>query len=396
MRAYFHFNLSPVRACFCKLAIALGFLLAFAFASPIALMAQNTDAPGDSSDGEQPKDPLDVLRDAVIDTGVGRDYIPALFNPEYISVSDASLNMEDSEVVFVATFFPDGVRIYPQLTMLWHEAVNDFIDGDHPVAITYCPLTGSLAAYRTNVGRVKLAMGISGKLLNNNSVLFDYYSASNWSQITGQCFDGLFKGQFLQRLPMIWSTWGHVRQLWPDGKVLSRTTHARRPYGKDPYGSYLNKTSYYDDLAVMFPLQNVDKRLHPKRRILGIEIDGLYAAVDKEAIRQKGVDNFTVGVTPLAAVWDPALDAVHIFMRNTGDRTLNFSWTDGHLVDSDTHSEWNSSGEGAQGFHAGTRLRQIIAIDCMWFAWAAFYPQTLIFPGNDFQPLSPRNNGLGF
>ena len=32
-----------------------------------------------------------------------------------------------------------------------------------------------------------------------------------------------------------------------------------------------------------------------------------------------------------------------------------------------------------------TRLRQVIAIDCMWFAWAAFYPQTLIFPGDDFQ-----------
>lgn len=375
--------------------IALALALLFIFASSVATMAQ-TDAPGDASDDQDAQDPLDILRDAVVDTGVGRDYIPALFNPQYISVSDASLSMEDSEVVFVATFFPDGVRIYPQLTMLWHEVVNDFIDEDHPVAITYCPLTGSLAAYRTNVGNVKLAMGVSGKLLNNNSVLFDYYSAANWSQITGQCFDGLFKGQFLQRLPMLWSTWGRVRQIWPDAQVLSRTTHLRRSYGHDPYGSYLNQTSYYDDLSVMFPLQNVDKRLHPKRRILGIEIDGVYAAVDKEAIRRKGVDNFTVGVTPLAAVWDPALETVRVFMRNNGDRTLTFSWADGHLVDSDTHTEWNSSGEGAQGFYAKTRLRQVIAIDCMWFAWAAFYPQSLIFPGNDFQPVAPPANGTGF
>lgn len=396
MRAYSQLNLFTALAFIRKPLLGFTFMFALIFASPAALMAQNTDAPGDASDGDQPQDPLDILRDAVVDTGVGRDYIPALFNPQYISVSDASLSMEDSEVVFVATFFPDGVRIYPQLTMLWHEVINDFIDGDHPVAITYCPLTGSLAAYRTNIDKVKLAMGVSGKLLNNNSVLFDYYSASNWSQITGQCFDGVFKGQFLQRLPMIWSTWGHVRQLWPDGKVLSRTTHLSRPYGKDPYGSYLNKTSYYDDLAVMFPLQNVDKRLHPKRRILGIEIDGLYAAVDKEAVRQKGVTNFTVGVTPLAAVWDPALDAVRIFMRNTGDRTLNFSLANGRLIDSDTRTEWNNSGEGTQGFHAGTRLRQIIAIDCMWFAWAAFYPQTLIFPGNDFQSVPPPDSGLGF
>ena len=358
---------------------ALVFTLCLFF--PVSLLAQVGDI--------EEKDPLDVLRDAVVDTGVGRDYIPALFNPRYISVSDASLSMEDSEVVFVATFFPDGVRIYPQLVMLWHEVVNDYIDEAHPVAITYCPLTGSLAAYRGNVGSAKLTFGISGRLLNSNSVLYDYFSAGSWSQITGQCFDGLFKGKFLTRLPMIWSTWGNVRRLWPDAKVLSRSTRLRRSYGHDPYGSYLNNSSYYDDLAVMFPLLNVDKRLHPKRRILGIEIDGLYAAIDKEEVRKVGVTNFTVGVTPLAAVWDPALETVRVFLRNTGDRTLTFAWADGKLVDSDTHTEWNSSGEGFEGYNAGTRLRQVIAIDCMWFAWAAFYPQTLIFPGDDFQAVPP-------
>lgn len=368
--------LLPGQAFLPALAVCLALCLFF----PAMLKAQ------DDTEGQ---DPLDILRDAVVETGVGRDYIPALFNPQYISVSDASLSMEDSDVVFVATFFPDGVRIYPQLVMLWHEVVNDFIAEGQPVAITYCPLTGSLAAYRGNVGKSLLNFGISGKLLNSNSVLYDYFSASNWSQITGQCFDGLFKGQYLTRLPMVWSTWGKVRQLWPDGKVLSRSTRLRRSYGRDPYGSYLNKTSYYDDLAVMFPLLNVDKRLHPKRRILGIEIDGLYAAIDKEEVRKAGVTNFTVGVTPLAAIWDPALDTVRVFMRNTGDRVLTFAWADGQIVDNDTHTEWNSSGEGSEGFHSGTRLRQIIAIDCMWFAWSAFYPGSFIFPGDDFQTVPP-------
>ncbi len=360
--------------------------LALCLLFPGAALAQDN---GNADNGNDENDPLNVLRDAVIDTGVGRDYIPALFNPKYLSVSDASLSMEDSDVVFVATFFPDGVRIYPQLVMLWHEVVNDFIDDAHPVVITYCPLTGSLAAYRSNIDRNLLSFGISGRLLNNNSVLFDYFSASSWSQITGQCFDGVFKGQYLTRLPMIWSTWGRVRQLWPDAKVLSRTTHLRRSYGRDPYGSYLNQTSYYDDLAVMFPLLNVDKRLHPKRRILGIEIDGIYAAIDKEEVRKAGVTNFTVGVTPLAAIWDPVLETVRILMRNAGDRVLTFSWADGHAVDNDTHTNWNSSGQGGEGFYSGTRLRQVIAIDCMWFAWAAFYPRSLIFPGDDFQVIPP-------
>jgi hypothetical protein len=370
----------------CKVMVWPFLALILSLLLPLSLLAQDN--------GSQGPGPLDALRDAVVDTGVGRDHIPALFSPRYISVSNASLSMDDGEVVFVATFFPDGVRIYPQLIMVWHEVVNDFIDDSQPVAITYCPLTGSLAAYRANIDRTLLSFGVSGRLLNSNTVLYDYFSASSWSQITGQCFDGLFKGRHLTRLPMLWSTWGRARQLWPDGKVLSRSTGIRRSYGHDPYGSYANTNSYYDDLSVMYPLLNVDRRLHPKRRILGIEIDGIHAAVDKEEVRKVGANNFTVGVTPLVAVWDPALDTARVFLRNTGDRVLSFDWADGTLVDSDTRTEWNNSGEGTLGFHSGTRLRQVIAIDCMWFAWAAFYPRTLIFPGDNFQTLPPPPGGL--
>ena len=90
--------LLPGQAFLPALAVCLALCLFF----PAMLKAQ------DDTEGQ---DPLDILRDAVVETGVGRDYIPALFNPQYISVSDASLSMEDSDVVFVATFFPDGVRI---------------------------------------------------------------------------------------------------------------------------------------------------------------------------------------------------------------------------------------------------------------------------------------------
>ncbi len=363
------------------------FCLALGLCLPPGVAAQ-----GNGGDADAP-DPLDKLRDAMVETGVGRDYIPALFNPSYTSVSDASLSMEPNEMVFVATFFPGQPRIYPQRIMVWHEVVNDSISDDEPVSITYCPLTGSVAAYRTKMGNTKLAFGVSGQLLNSNTVIYDYFSASNWSQITGQCFDGMFKGRLLQRLPMTWTTWGRASKLWPDAQVLSRSTGFRRSYGRDPYGSYVHANSYYEDLAVMYPLMNVDKRLHPKQRILGIEIDGLYAVVDKQAVAAKGVDNFAVGVTPLVAIWDPALDAVRIYMRNMGDRILTFDWADGYAVDLDTHSEWNGVGECTNGHYLGTRLQQIIAVDSMWFAWSAFYPRSFIFPGDEFQTLPPVSGG---
>jgi hypothetical protein len=50
-------------------------------------------------------DPFQALRDAIVNTGMVRDATPALIRPGYLSVSDASLNMEDDEVVFLAPLF---------------------------------------------------------------------------------------------------------------------------------------------------------------------------------------------------------------------------------------------------------------------------------------------------
>jgi tetrahydromethanopterin S-methyltransferase subunit E len=35
------------------------------------------------------------------------------------------------------------VRAYPQLVLVWHEIVNDTVAGE-PLAVTYCPLTGTV------------------------------------------------------------------------------------------------------------------------------------------------------------------------------------------------------------------------------------------------------------
>jgi Protein of unknown function (DUF3179). len=57
--------------------------------------------------------------------------------------------------------------------MVWHEVVTDYFDNTNemPVAITYCPISGSLAAYNLHATKRKLSLGVSGELLNNNSLL---------------------------------------------------------------------------------------------------------------------------------------------------------------------------------------------------------------------------------
>ena len=339
---------------------------------------------------QQPgKDPFARMLDAVVDTGVKPNQTPALIQPAFTKVFDADLSMESDEPVFLAPFFPDGImRIYPQRIMVWHEVVNDFLDDNNqrPIAITYCPVTGSLAAYDLRVGNKIFVLGVFGSLLNNNSILYDSVSQSLWPQITGQCIDGNFKGKILTRLPLLWTTWGRAKAAYPSALVLSRNTGHTRNYGRDPYGSYLSRGNYYDNNLIVHPVMNNDKRQLPKEKILGIEFDGMSVAVLKSEVKKAGVVNFSLGITPLVAMYDPVLDTVRVFTRNLpGDsRTFTFAWTENNMVDNETHTEWDSEGLAFQGTLRGKKLTPVIAIDCMWFAWAAFYPQTRIVPGPGF------------
>ncbi len=363
-------------------------LLALSLVCPAAapLFAQ-TASPVDALPEDD--DPFRELRDAVVDTGMERDSTPALVRPRYMSVSDASLSMEDGEAVFLAPFFPDGVmRIYPQRIMVWHQVVNEFFDdsNEKPVAITYCPLTGSLAAYNLHTGKRPISLGVSGDILNNNSLLYDHYSGSLWPQLTGQAIDGPFKGRKLPRLPLLWSTWEQARKAYPDGLVMSRNTGFKRKYGKDPYGSYLRDDSYYDDQNVFYPLTHADRRLKPKTRMFCIEFDNLAVAVNKAEVKNLGVVNFTMGITPLVAMYDPVLDTVRVFNRQLpGEKeTLTFSWTGEYMVDDQTRTEWDNQGRGSLGKFRDRQLTPVVGVDSMWFAWAAFYPRTRIVPGQEF------------
>lgn len=329
-------------------------------------------------------------------TGVGKDRIPALYRPLFLNVSDASLSMEHDEQVFIVQYPTGLVRIYPQRIMVWHEVVNDVLpdpSGAVPGAntplsaldgfcITYSPLTGTVTAFYAMAGRFPTTFGTTGELLNANSVLYDRATQSLWSQLTATCIDGLLMGKRLSRIPVLWATWGGAARRFPHAQVLSRSTGHRRTYGRDPYGSYSLPGTYYDDLRLLYPVSRADNRLPPKKRILGLEMEAAFAALDRDEVRKAVVVNTALGITPLVAFYDAELDAVRVFDRRAPGREepLRFVLFEGKIVDEETRSEWNSEGSAVSGRLRDRKLTPVLAVDSMWFAWAAFYPQTVILP----------------
>ena len=346
---------------------------------------------------------LRSLYDQVHKTGLGFDAIQALSSPQFVTVSDASLSMEDDEIVFLVTF-PEGLtRIYPQRIMVWHEVINDALPdnqtsrsttytgkerADGRYTITYSPLSGTVVAFRSLAGQFPSTFGVTGDLINANSILYDRISQSLWSQLLAASFDGPLQGKRLERIPVLRATWKGVKKRYMGrAEVLSRSTGFKRAYGSDPYGSYQRTGNYYDDTRMVAPLSSLDKRLHPKKRILGIEYEGALGALVVDEVRKVKVLNFFMGITPLVALYDEELDAVRVFDRRIGakrgEKPLEFLLFEGMFTDTESRSKWTAEGTGTYGKYRDTKLVPVFTIDSMWMSWSAFHKNTPIFPQPD-------------
>ncbi len=346
---------------------------------------------------------METLKDMVTrftKSGVAMDAVPASYRLRFLTVTDASLSMENDEPVFIVTYPTGLTRIYPQRIMVWHEVVNDVLPDsegrairpDTPLSaldafvITYSPLTGCVAAYYAMARRFPSTFGVTGELFNNNSLIYDRMTASVWSQLTGTCIDGPTAGKRLSPIQVTWAVWKGARERYPNAQVLSRSTGHRRNYGRDPYGSYQRSGNYYDDLRLLFPVQTLDTRLPPKKRVLGIEHGGIFGALQLDAVRETGIVNFTLGITRMVAFWDDLLETAHVFeSRVEGGRDpMTFSFLEGKIVDSVTKGEWTSEGMCTYGRLREKKLVPVLNTNAMWFAWASFYPQTIILPETSF------------
>ncbi|MDR3357720.1 MAG: DUF3179 domain-containing protein [Desulfovibrio sp.] len=322
---------------------------------------------------------LAAVTKKLVQTNVGYGAIPALYRPRYDRVQDADLNMSRGDPVFVV-MLPDGPRIYPQYIMAWHQVVNEVIN-DVAYAITYCPITGTLMAYNASMQGINLIFDLEGRLYDGNSVLIDRNSGSLWLQETGMAFDGPLLGRGMSILPVFWTTWGPASRSFPDARVLALPP-GNRPYGRDPYGNYMKKGTYYDNDILVYPIQRPDKRFPKKTPMLCMEYENFLLAVDIDYVKQRGAVNFFLGPSALLAAYDQKLDVVRIFDRKIWTEPFLFVSRYGRLVDLATRSVWDpATGKALEGNMQGASMKQLYGYYSMWFAWASMNPETFVIPG---------------
>jgi hypothetical protein len=332
--------------------------------------------------------------DDFISGGPTLDGIPPIDSPEFVPVTDAW--WLDARAPVMVVEVAGDARAFPLQMMLWHEIVNDTVGGAD-VAVTFSALCNMPCVFvRPITEGEATTFGTSGKLYHSNLVMYDRVTESYWLQATGLAVFGPLTGTRLERVPVVVAPWHEFRNAFPHGLVLSRDTGFDRDYGRNPYAGYDSPNSR----PVLF-VGEVDGRLPPLARVLGVESGGETCAFAYSALEDRAHDEWTavnseVGGEPVTVLWKAgtvsALDAADIessrsvgaaaaYSRRVSGPRLTLRVVESGLVDDETGSSWNFFGTATSGRLSGTRLHQVHAQDSFWFAWAAFHPQTKVWSG---------------
>jgi hypothetical protein len=328
-----------------------------------------------------------VQRDRIVFGGLLPDQIPAIDEPQFAPAREIDWLGDDEAVLVLQA--QETVRAYPVQVLMWHEIVNDVVDGV-PVAVTYCPLCNSGIAFDRRVDDRVLDFGTSGTLYQSALVMYDRQTESLWTHFDGRAVVGTLVGAELE--PMFLSTvaWRDFVGAHPDAPVLTRDTGYNRSYGRNPYIGYdaIAKplTGYYSG--------DVDDRLAPMTRVVGIQTATESVAVELSELRERGVvelaidgQRVTIWHRPgLASSLDAAqvadgddVGAVGAFISDTDAGAVTFGrGDDGNFVDDRTGSTWNILGEAVAGPAAGEQLEPVTHVDTFWFAWSTYQPGTIL------------------
>ena len=336
------------------------FFLACSSQEDIILPTGNGD-PGENSSR------WTIPKDEVFDGGPGKDGIPSIDQPNF--VSGTSVDFVDDLDLVIAVSFDSIIKVYPHSILDWHEIVNDELDGEL-FALTYCPLTGTGINWDRSLEGGGTTFGVSGLLYNSNLIPYDRETGSNWSQMRLDCVNGLLIESKIKTFSVLETTWRTIKNL-PNLLVLSEDTGFSRNYGTYPYGDY--RTNHDN---IIFPVGNSDKRMDAKDRLLGIISDG--------EVKTYSLESFPTDSIKMIADELKSKPVIILGHRNKNfisayyvESPENFSTLQGQFPDvlqDQNGNTYNVFGKVSRGPDKGLILEQPDNYMGYWFAWAGFYP----------------------
>ena len=231
----------------------------------------------------------------------------------------------------------------------------------------YDPDGGYVAAYRKDYGYEMLGwrrgvMVVKGK------------DGTLWSALSGIAFDGPKKGQRLERIPSLMTSWEHWMMLHPESTAYDLFDGKTYPVTPLPTG--------ISDEAKRF-MGEVDSRLDPLARVLGVEMGTVNKAYTLNELTDRACLLDKVGDREIAVLWYGPTQTAVAYDPQLGHQSLTLYADDGSpesapFKDKETGTRWTVAGRAVDGPLRGEELKWVNSIQCRWYAWSAEYPGTLL------------------
>ena len=371
--------------------------------TPPTLLPEESPPAGAESEFSTDFSKHSVPYSEILSGGPPKDGIPAIDEPQFVSIEEADAWLEPQEPV-VLVQVEDDARAYPIQILMWHEIVNDTVGGV-PVTVTFCPLCNTGVAFEQTFEGQVLDFGTTGRLRFSNLVMYDRQTETWWQQATGEGIAGEFTGRQLTFVPASMISWADFKATYPDGTVLSRETGYSRNYGRNPYTGYddVNRSPF------LYVGPETPGTLPPMARVVTVDLNGEAVGYPYEVLQEVHVVNEGVGGVPIVVLWAPgtasALDAGSVaggedvgaattFSRELDGQTLTFVFDGDRIVDEQTGSEWDVLGQAVSGSLAGSQLTPVVSINHFWFSWAAFRPETRLYSPDQPTSAAPPSTAL--
>lgn len=316
-----------------------------------------------------------IPRNRVVDGGPGKDGIPALSSPQFVTVSQAAY-LSDNDLV-VGYRNGNDIRAYSHNILNWHEIVNDDVTGDK-LAVVYCPLTGTATGWNRMLPTGETTFGVSGLLYNTNVIPYDRKTNSNWSQMLLKSVNGSLSGTDASNLQVIETTWKTWKEMFPSSKIISTSTGFNRNYSSYPYGDY--RTNHN---SLLFSIEPDDNRIPRKERVLGIIKDGKAKVYRFSSLNTaNGIIEDVFRGESLVITGDAQKNIMIAFEKKLPDGSIPTFILENSgvgLLKDQFGNIWDAFGVAVSGPLAGQKLNSPVFIMGYWMAFGSFYPNAEIF-----------------
>ena len=162
-----------------------------------------------------------------LDQGLGREFFPALYLPNYSPIS----NFQYADDMRVIVIYDEGeTKVYPYSLLSQHEIINELVI-DEPVVVIFCELAEFAAVYTRRYCEQVFTFAPSGFTYNHPAywdglqgiLMWDRETESLWWPLSDKGMSGLMQDVYMKKAPFqYWDdlTWGEVKKRYPNAVSL--------------------------------------------------------------------------------------------------------------------------------------------------------------------------------